>query len=80
MCPESADQRNREIETDECSPEKFEEPHPTGGPHPRGVSTGVRISEYHPNLHGFIRAAAHKPLITKSNRAARLMGCKAHRN
>ena len=29
-------------------------------------------------FHG--RAAAHKPLITKSNRAARLMWCKAHRN
>lgn len=28
-------------------------------------------------FHG--RAAAHKPLITKSNRAARLMWCKAHR-
>lgn len=29
-------------------------------------------------FHG--RAAAHKPLITKSNRAARLKWCKAHRN
>ncbi|GIY56266.1 transposable element Tc1 transposase [Caerostris extrusa] len=43
------------------------------------VSMNTIRKEAH--LHGFHgRAAAHKPLITKSNRAARLMWCKAHRN
>ncbi|GIX81749.1 hypothetical protein CEXT_133591 [Caerostris extrusa] len=43
------------------------------------VSMNTIRKEAH--LHGFHgRAAAHKPLITKSNRAARLMWYKAHRN
>ena len=43
----------------------------------------VSMNSIHKEAHllGFYgRAAAHKPLITKSNRAARLMWCKAHRN
>ncbi|GIY31257.1 transposable element Tc1 transposase [Caerostris darwini] len=42
------------------------------------VSMNTIRKEAH--LHGFHgRTAAHKPLITKSNRAAQLMWCKAHR-
>ncbi|GIY99341.1 transposable element Tc1 transposase [Caerostris extrusa] len=43
------------------------------------VSMNTIRKEAH--LHGFHgRAAAHKPLITKSNLSIRLMWCKAHRN
>ncbi|GIY83098.1 transposable element Tc1 transposase [Caerostris darwini] len=43
------------------------------------VSMNTIRKEAH--LHGFhSRAAVHKPLITTSNHAARLMWCKAHRN
>ncbi|GIY47762.1 transposable element Tc1 transposase [Caerostris extrusa] len=45
----------------------------------RIVSINIIRKEVH--LHGFHGlAAAHKPLITKSNHAARLMWCKTHRN
>ncbi|GIX91127.1 hypothetical protein CEXT_269911 [Caerostris extrusa] len=60
MCPESADQRNWEIETDECSPEKFGRTAPNRWPssvrsfnrHPGSiVSMNTIRKEAH--LHGF---------------------------
>ncbi|KFM67887.1 hypothetical protein X975_15381, partial [Stegodyphus mimosarum] len=41
----------------------------------------VSMNTIHKEAHLLVfhgRAAAHKPLITKSNSAARLMWCKAH--
>ena len=63
-----------------------EEPDTTDSPHPRGVQqasgtvVSVNIIRKEAHLLGYHgRAAAHKPLITKSNRAAQLSWYKAWR-